>query len=104
MGLSPFGLTICGRGRKSWVQRDLGSSQMQGPWQFDPLLQKLDLGHGRQSFNHVPSEAEDIDSEWTAFCTSIVEAANRSNGHKVIGNPQTHRWTLTVRDAIELKE
>ncbi|TWW57328.1 hypothetical protein D4764_07G0000470 [Takifugu flavidus] len=42
--------------------------------------------HLRESFNHVPGEAGDIESKWTVFCASIVE------------------WTLAVRDAIRLKK
>ncbi|TWW53923.1 hypothetical protein D4764_0157230 [Takifugu flavidus] len=40
----------------------------------------------RESFDHVPGEAGDIESEWTVFRASIVEAADR------------------VRDAVKLKK
>nr|XP_049610760.1 uncharacterized protein LOC125988936 isoform X1 [Syngnathus scovelli] len=65
--------------------------------------------HLRQSFSHVPGEAGDIESEWTMFRTSIVEAADRSCGRKVVGacrggNPRTRWWTPAVRDAVKLKK
>nr|XP_049579068.1 uncharacterized protein LOC125970583 [Syngnathus scovelli] len=65
--------------------------------------------HLRQSFSHVQGEAGDIESEWTMFRASIVEAADRSCGRKVIGacrggNPRTCWWTPAVRDAVKLKK
>nr|XP_049580440.1 charged multivesicular body protein 1a isoform X2 [Syngnathus scovelli] len=65
--------------------------------------------HLRQSFSHVPGEAGDIESEWTMFRASIVEAADRSCGRKVVGacrggNPRTRWWTPEVRDAVKLKK
>ena len=65
--------------------------------------------HLRESFNHVPGEAGDIESEWTLFRASIVEAADRSCGRKVVGacrggNPRTRWWTPAVRDAVKLKK
>nr|XP_049578940.1 vacuolar protein sorting-associated protein 4A isoform X1 [Syngnathus scovelli]XP_049578941.1 vacuolar protein sorting-associated protein 4A isoform X1 [Syngnathus scovelli]XP_049578942.1 vacuolar protein sorting-associated protein 4A isoform X1 [Syngnathus scovelli]XP_049578943.1 vacuolar protein sorting-associated protein 4A isoform X1 [Syngnathus scovelli]XP_049578944.1 vacuolar protein sorting-associated protein 4A isoform X1 [Syngnathus scovelli]XP_049578945.1 vacuolar protein sorting- len=65
--------------------------------------------HLRQSFSHVPGEAGDIESEWTMFRASIVEAADRSCGRKVVGacrggNPRTRWWTPAVRDAVKLKK
>ncbi|TWW61017.1 hypothetical protein D4764_05G0011070 [Takifugu flavidus] len=39
--------------------------------------------HLRESFDHVPGEAEDIESEWTMFRASIVEAADRCCGRRV---------------------
>ena len=41
--------------------------------------------HLRQRFNHVLGEVGDIESEWAMFSASIVEAADRSCGHKVVG-------------------
>ncbi|TWW62402.1 hypothetical protein D4764_04G0010490 [Takifugu flavidus] len=38
----------------------------------------------RESFDHVPGEAGDIESEWTMFRASIVEAADRCCGRKVL--------------------
>nr|XP_049591160.1 uncharacterized protein LOC125978127 [Syngnathus scovelli] len=65
--------------------------------------------HLRQSFSHVPGEAGDIESQWTMFRASIVEAADRSCGRKVVGacrggNPRTRWWTPAVRDAVKLKK
>ncbi|TWW77601.1 hypothetical protein D4764_12G0009910 [Takifugu flavidus] len=63
----------------------------------------------RESFDHVPGEAGDIEPEWTMFRASIVEAADRCCGRKVVGayrggNPRTHWWTPAVRDAVKLKK
>ena len=65
--------------------------------------------HLQESFDHVPGEAGDIESEWAMFRASIVKAADRSCGCKVVGayrggNSRTHWWTLAVRDAVKLKE
>ncbi|XP_057694822.1 uncharacterized protein LOC130917441 [Corythoichthys intestinalis] len=65
--------------------------------------------HLRQNFSLVPGEVGDIESEWTMFRTSIVEAADRSCGRKVVGacrggNPRTRWWTPGVRDAVKLKK
>ncbi|TWW73571.1 hypothetical protein D4764_15G0009650 [Takifugu flavidus] len=65
--------------------------------------------HLRESFDHIPGEAGDIESEWTMFRASIVEAADRCCGRKVVGacrggNARTRWWTPVVRDAVRLKE
>ncbi|KAK3554501.1 hypothetical protein QTP70_024406, partial [Hemibagrus guttatus] len=65
--------------------------------------------HLRESFNQIPREVGDIESEWTMFSSSIVDAAIQSCGRKVSGavrggNPQTQWWTLEVRDAVKLKK
>ncbi|TWW74429.1 hypothetical protein D4764_14G0004320 [Takifugu flavidus] len=65
--------------------------------------------HLWESFDHIPGEAGDIESEWTMFRASIVEAADRCCGHKVVGacrggNARTHWWTPVVRDAVRLKK
>ncbi|GAA6103500.1 uncharacterized protein LOC111191873 [Tachysurus ichikawai] len=65
--------------------------------------------HLRQSFNQIPREVGDIESEWTMFSTSIVDAAARSCGRKVSGacrggNPRTRWWTPEVRDVVKLKK
>ncbi|KAI3377397.1 hypothetical protein L3Q82_008587, partial [Scortum barcoo] len=54
--------------------------------------------HLRKSFSQIPREAGDIESEWTMFSASIVDAAVRSCGRKVSGacrggNPRTRWWT-----------
>ncbi|TWW77869.1 hypothetical protein D4764_12G0012590 [Takifugu flavidus] len=64
--------------------------------------------HLRKSFDHVPGEVGDIESEWTMFRASIVEAADRCCGRKVVGacrggNARTCWWTPAVRDAVRLK-
>ncbi|TWW52971.1 hypothetical protein D4764_0013940, partial [Takifugu flavidus] len=63
----------------------------------------------RESFDHVPGEAGDIESEWTMFRASIVEAADRCCGRKVVGacrggNARTRWWTPAVRNAVKLKK
>ncbi|TWW67395.1 hypothetical protein D4764_02G0004360, partial [Takifugu flavidus] len=40
--------------------------------------------HLWESFDQVPGKAGDIESEWTMFCASIVEAADRRCGRKVV--------------------
>uniref|UniRef100_A0A3P8SLN3 Reverse transcriptase domain-containing protein n=1 Tax=Amphiprion percula TaxID=161767 RepID=A0A3P8SLN3_AMPPE len=65
--------------------------------------------HLRSSFNHVPREVGDIESEWTMFRASIAEAADRCCGRKVVGacrggNPRIRWWTPAVRDAVKLKK
>ncbi|KAK0133573.1 putative uncharacterized transposon-derived protein F52C9.6 [Merluccius polli] len=65
--------------------------------------------HLRESFDHVPGEAGDIESEWAMFRASIVKAADRRCGRKVVGacrggNSRTRWWTPAVRDAVKLKK
>ncbi|TWW74493.1 hypothetical protein D4764_14G0004960 [Takifugu flavidus] len=48
------------------------------------------------------------ESEWTMFRASIVDAADRCCGRKVVGacrgsNARTRWWTAVVRDAVRLK-
>ncbi|KAK3514741.1 hypothetical protein QTP70_029691 [Hemibagrus guttatus] len=75
----------------------------------DPSVRGVFNSHLRESFNQIPREVGDIESEWTMFSTSIVEAAIWSCGCKVSGagcggNPRTQWWTLEVRDAVKLKK
>ncbi|KAK3540701.1 hypothetical protein QTP70_034657 [Hemibagrus guttatus] len=75
----------------------------------EPSVRGVFNSHLRESFNQIPREVGDIESEWTMFSTSIVDAAIRSCGRKVSGaghggNPQTQWWTLEVRDAVKLKK
>ncbi|KAK3529721.1 hypothetical protein QTP86_000821 [Hemibagrus guttatus] len=75
----------------------------------DPSVRGIFNSHLRESFNQIPREVGDIESEWTMFSSSIVDAAIRSCGCKVSGagrgrNPRTQWWTLEVRDAIKLKK
>ncbi len=65
--------------------------------------------HLRRSFDRIPREVGDIESEWTMLSTFIVDAASRSCGRKVFGacrggNPRTRWWTPEVRDTAKLKE
>ncbi|KAK0132400.1 Craniofacial development protein 2 [Merluccius polli] len=52
--------------------------------------------HLRESFDHVPGEAGDIESEWAMFRVSIVKASDGSCGRKVV--------VPAVADAVKLKE
>ncbi|KAK3512562.1 hypothetical protein QTP70_017239, partial [Hemibagrus guttatus] len=75
----------------------------------DPSVRGVFNSHLRESFNQIPREVGDIESEWTMFSTSIVDAAIWSCGRKVCGagrggNPRTQWWTLEVRDAVKLKK
>ncbi|KAK3509001.1 hypothetical protein QTP70_015948 [Hemibagrus guttatus] len=60
-------------------------------------------------FQPDPEGGWGLESEWTMFPSSIVDAAIWSCGHKVSGasrggNPRTQWWTLEVRDAVKLKK
>ncbi|KAK3563871.1 hypothetical protein QTP86_004810 [Hemibagrus guttatus] len=75
----------------------------------DPSVRGVFNSHLRESFNQIPREVGDIESKWTMFSTSIVDAAIWSCGRKVSGaghgsNPRTQWWTLEVRDAVKLKK
>ena len=75
----------------------------------EPSVREVFNSHLRESFDQIPREAGDIESEWTMFSTSIVDAAVRSCGRKVSGacrggNPRTRWWTPEVRDAVKLKK
>ncbi|KAK3537553.1 hypothetical protein QTP70_013786 [Hemibagrus guttatus] len=75
----------------------------------DPSVWGVFNSHLRESFNQIPREVGDIESEWTMFSSSIVDAAIRSFACKVSGaghggNPRTQWWTLEVRDAVKLKK
>ncbi|KAI3371640.1 hypothetical protein L3Q82_023595, partial [Scortum barcoo] len=59
----------------------------------EPSVREVFNSHLRKSFSQIPREAGDIESEWTMFSASIVDAAVRSCGRKVSGacrggNPQ----------------
>ncbi|KAK3566415.1 hypothetical protein QTP86_032265, partial [Hemibagrus guttatus] len=75
----------------------------------DPSVRGVFNSHLRERFNQIPREVGDIESEWTMFSSSIVDAAIQSCGRKVSGaghggNPRTQWWTLEVRDAVKLKK
>uniref|UniRef100_A0A671XNI3 Endonuclease/exonuclease/phosphatase domain-containing protein n=1 Tax=Sparus aurata TaxID=8175 RepID=A0A671XNI3_SPAAU len=75
----------------------------------EPSAREIFNSHLRESFDQIPREAGDIESEWTMFSTSIVDAAVRSCGRKVSGacrggNPRTRWWTPEVRVAVKLKK
>ncbi|KAK3543034.1 hypothetical protein QTP70_008748 [Hemibagrus guttatus] len=75
----------------------------------DPSVRGVFNSHLRESFNQIPREVGDIESEWTMFSSSIVDAAIRSCGRKVSGaghggNTRTQWWTLEVRDTVTAME
>ena len=75
----------------------------------EPTVREVFNSHLWESFDQIPREAGDIESEWTMFSTSIVDAAVRSCGRKVSGacrggNSRTRWWTLEVKDAVKLKK
>ncbi|KAI3373277.1 hypothetical protein L3Q82_006580 [Scortum barcoo] len=75
----------------------------------EPSVREVFNSHLRKSFSQIPREAGDIESEWTMFSASIVDAEVRSCGRKVSGacrggNPRTRWWTPEVRDAVRLKK
>ncbi|KAK3507784.1 hypothetical protein QTP70_000373 [Hemibagrus guttatus] len=49
----------------------------------DPSVRGVFNSHLRESFNQIPREVGDIESEWTMFSSSTVDAAIWSCGHKV---------------------
>ncbi|KAI3352989.1 hypothetical protein L3Q82_019559 [Scortum barcoo] len=53
----------------------------------EPCVREVFNSHLRKSFSQIPREAGDIESEWTMFSASIVDAAQclRSCGRKVSG-------------------
>ena len=63
----------------------------------------------RESFNHVPGDAGNIEAKWAMVLASAVEVADRCCGHKVVGasrssNIRNHWWTPVVRDTVRLKK
>ncbi|KAI3367439.1 hypothetical protein L3Q82_026292, partial [Scortum barcoo] len=78
----------------------------------EPSVREVFNSHLRKSFSQIPREAGDIESEWTMFSASIVDAAGGSKlwmqGLWCLswrhGNPRTRWWTPEVRDAVRLKK
>ncbi|KAK3574287.1 hypothetical protein QTP86_004367 [Hemibagrus guttatus] len=75
----------------------------------DPSVGGVFNSQLRESFNQIPREVGDIESKWTMFFSSIVDAAIQSCGCKVSGagcggNPRKQWWTLEARDAVKLKK
>ncbi|KAK3562875.1 hypothetical protein QTP86_011117 [Hemibagrus guttatus] len=75
----------------------------------EPSIRGVFNSHLQESFNQIPKEVGDIESEWTMYSSSIVDTAIWSSGRKASGtgrggNPRTQWWTLKVRDAVKLKK
>ncbi|KAI3353555.1 hypothetical protein L3Q82_020075 [Scortum barcoo] len=66
-------------GRRSMIDFVIVSSDLQ------ISVSEVFNSHLRKSFSQIPREAGDIESEWTMFSASIVDAAVRSCGRKVSG-------------------
>ncbi|KAK3545705.1 hypothetical protein QTP70_011365 [Hemibagrus guttatus] len=99
-------------GRRSMIDLVVVSSELR-PHVLDTWVKRgVELStdpHLVESFNQIPREVGDIESEWTMFSSSIVDAVIRSCGRKVSGagrggNPRTLWWTLEVRDVVKLKK
>ncbi|KAI3364042.1 hypothetical protein L3Q82_010871 [Scortum barcoo] len=77
-----------------------------------PSVREVFNSHLRKSFSQIPREATgDIESEWTMFSASIVDAGSSKLWTQglwclsVAGNfPRTRWWTPEVRDAVRLKK
>ncbi|KAK3508755.1 hypothetical protein QTP70_004232 [Hemibagrus guttatus] len=70
----------------------------------DPSVRGVFNSHLRESFNQIPREVGDIESEWTIVDVAIRSCGQKISGASCGGNPRTQRWTLEVRDAIKLKK
>ncbi|KAI3358078.1 hypothetical protein L3Q82_003089 [Scortum barcoo] len=75
----------------------------------EPSVREVFNSHLRKRFSQIPREAGDIESEWTMFSASIVDAAVRSCGRKVSGaccggNPQTRWWTIGSKGCCQAEE
>ncbi|KAI3353028.1 hypothetical protein L3Q82_019600 [Scortum barcoo] len=79
----------------------------------EPSVREVFNSHLRKSFSQIPREAGDIESEWTMFSASIVDAMAGSKlwtqglsgacrGMAVTS--RTRWWTPEVRDAVRLKK
>ncbi|KAI3377642.1 hypothetical protein L3Q82_008802 [Scortum barcoo] len=51
----------------------------------EPSVREVFNSHLRKSFSQIPREAGDIESEWTMFSASIVDAGSSGCGRKVSG-------------------
>ena len=74
-----------------------------------PSIGEIFKSHLRESFDQIPREAGDIESEWTMFSTSIVDAVVQSCGCKVSGacrgsKPLLEPLTLTGAIVMRWKE
>ncbi|KAI3358107.1 hypothetical protein L3Q82_003115 [Scortum barcoo] len=76
----------------------------------EPSVREVFNSHLRKSFSQIPREAGDIESEWTMFSASIVDAAGSklwTQGLWCLSwwqPPNPVWWTPKVRDAVRLKK
>ncbi|KAK2823344.1 hypothetical protein Q7C36_019944 [Tachysurus vachellii] len=78
---------ICDYGPNGSVELGRPKRTVRVRWErlAESPVREIFNSHLRQSFNQIPREVGDIESEWTMFSTSIVDAAARSCGRKVSG-------------------
>ncbi|KAI3360636.1 hypothetical protein L3Q82_002501 [Scortum barcoo] len=75
----------------------------------EPSVREVFNSHLRKSFSQIPREAGDIESEWTMFSASIVDAGSSklwTQGLWCLSwwQSRTRWWTPEVRDAVRLKK
>ncbi|KAI3362855.1 hypothetical protein L3Q82_001898 [Scortum barcoo] len=76
----------------------------------EPSVREVFNSHLRKSFSQIPREAGDIESEWTMFSASIVDAWRfevvdaRSLVPVVAATPEPGGGHRKVRDAVRLKK
>ncbi|KAI3368363.1 hypothetical protein L3Q82_008072 [Scortum barcoo] len=76
----------------------------------EPSVREVFNSHLRKSFSQIPREAGDIESEWTMFSASIVDAGRfevvdaRSLVPVVAATPEPGGGHRKVRDAVRLKK
>ncbi|KAI3354892.1 hypothetical protein L3Q82_004688 [Scortum barcoo] len=78
----------------------------------EPSVREVFNSHLRKSFSQIPREAGDIESEWTMFSASIVDAAGSklwTQGLWCLSwrqppNPNRGGHRKAVRDAVRLKK
>ncbi|KAI3361565.1 hypothetical protein L3Q82_013712, partial [Scortum barcoo] len=95
-------------GRRSMIDFVVVSSDLR-PYVLDTRSGRSSTPTSGRASHRFRGRLGDIESEWTMFSASIVDAAVRSCGRKVSGacrggNPRTRWWTPEVRDAVRLKK
>ncbi|KAI3358227.1 hypothetical protein L3Q82_003224 [Scortum barcoo] len=106
----------------SWLSSSLAEEEVGQTWQTqtycegllgtrlaEPSVREVFNSHLRKSFSQIPREAGDIESEWTMFSASIVDAGSSklwTQGLWCLSwwQSRTRWWTPEVRDAVRLKK
>lgn len=68
------------------------------------IIRMIFNSHLKQNVGHILTEAGDVESRWSVFPTSIIEAADQSCGCKVAfaysgGNPQIWGGVMSCHQA-----